>query len=203
MTDIEDRPAPAPEHEVHLDSSPPQTEPTAEDLALGTVIEDLGENHRLLLEGLEQADELGILTSAQAERMVQLAAGQVGVRESDHEDRGIPLIRYVQWFVPGSGPQPWCAFFASWCWDRATDSNHQVPWSPGSTRSVYDWAARVGRLVSRPQRGDFYVYANFNHMGIVESVSGSTFRTIDGNWSDAVTRTSRTIGTSFRYIRLP
>lgn len=205
MTDIAQQPTTAPdaEEEEHLDQEHILVEPTPDDLSAGTPIADLGENQRLLLEGHDQADELGILVSAQAERMVQIAASQVGVAESGGDNNGTPLTRYVRWFAPGSGPQPWCAYFASWCWDRATDSNHQVPWSPGYTGGVYQWAARVGRLVSRPQRGDFFVQANFMHMGIVESVPGASFRTIEGNYSNRVSRVSRTHGSAYRYIRLP
>jgi hypothetical protein len=178
-------------------------EATADDYALGDTVDDVSEDRRLQLEGLEQSDDLGILVSANAERMVQLAAGQVGVAESGGDNQGTPLNRYVRWFTSSSGPQPWCAFFASWCWDRATDSNHNVPWAPGSTQSVYYWGQRVGRLVSTPQRGDFCLKADFTHMGIVERVSGTAMTTVDGNWSDAVRRVSRTHGTAYRYVRLP
>lgn len=189
----------------YLDQAAEPVEPSADDLALGTAIEDLAENQLLQLEGLEQSDELGVLISAAAERMVQIAISQIGVAEpaGGPDNTGTPLARYVRWFNPTSGPQAWCAFFASYCWDRATDSNHQVPWSPGSTALVYDWARRNTRLVSRPQRGDFYVYADFRHMGIVEYVStGTAFRSIDGNWSNRVTRVNRTLGASYRYIRV-
>lgn len=198
--------APAPSEapaDSYLDRDWPILEATPEDYERGETIVDVQQDRELRLAGLEQADELGVLTSANAERMVQIAATQIGVVESGGENMGIPLTRYVRYFVPSSGPQPWCAYFASWCWDRATDANRVVPWSAGSTSSVYYWAQRVGRLVSTPQRGDFCLNANFMHMGIIERVVGTTLYTIDGNWSNGVRRVSRTRGTAYRYVRLP
>ncbi|MBR1525598.1 MAG: peptidoglycan-binding protein [Prevotella sp.] len=53
---------------------------------------------------------------------------------------------------------------------------------------------------SNPQAGDqifFYSGGGINHTGIVESVSGSTVTTIEGNTSDMVARRTYTIGSSY------
>ncbi|MEQ1702786.1 MAG: CHAP domain-containing protein [Ilumatobacteraceae bacterium] len=164
---------------------------------------ELADSWKASVAGSEQADLLGVLLSAEAERMVAIAVSQIGVAESGGENRGTPLTRYVHWFSPGSGPVPWCAYFVSWCWDRATDSNHRVPWSnPGYCGSIVDWAGRTGHRVSRPQRGDIYVYNNLSHCGIVESVGTNTFTSIDGNWSNRVSRVPGRSFSGYTYIRL-
>lgn len=163
---------------------------------------DLADSWKATVAGSEQADLLGVLLSAEADRMVAIAAGQVGVAESG-ANSGTPLTRYVRWFVPGSGPVPWCAYFVSWCWDRATDSNHRVPWSnPGYCGSIIDWANRTGRRVGRPRRGDIYVYNNASHCGIVESVGTNSFTSIDGNWGDRVSRQPGRSFTGYTFVRL-
>lgn len=189
--------------EQYLDDPVDIPEPNASVYEQGSTIDSLEEDRQLRLQGLEEGDELSILVSAAAEAMVRLAASQVGVAESGGDNNGVPLTRYVRYFVPGSGPQPWCTYFVSWCWDQATDRNRRVPWTnPGYVPSVLEWAQRVGRLVSRPQRGDLVGYRNGLHIGIVESVSGNSFTSIEGNWSNRVSRVGRTVGSSYFFVRL-
>lgn len=128
--------------------------------------------------------------------MLQIAIGQYrqGVVEQPlGSNRGVPLTRYVQWFAPRSGPVPWCAYFVSWCLDRATDSNRRVPWTnPGYVGSVKAWAAGAGRLVSRPQQGDIFGLSD-QHIGIVNNASAGAgqITTIEGNFSDKVAAVRR------------
>lgn len=190
--------------EQYLDDEIVLPEPTHASRSSGTIVESIDEDRRLQLEGLEEADELGVRLITSAENMVRIAAGQVGIRESGGDNAGVPLTRYVRYFVPGSGPQPWCGYFASWCWDQATDANRRVPWgNAGYTGSLRSWAASVGRLVARPQRGDLYGLRDLSHMGIVESVGRATFNSINGNWGNAVARmTGQPIGSSYFFVRL-
>lgn len=130
--------------------------------------------------------------AAHGDRAVRQAMGERAVVESGGEDGGIPLRRYVRYFLPNSGPLPWCAFFVSWAFDTTGDRNHRMPWeNPGYVGSIQAWARARGRLVSVPQRGDIFGFGD-DHCGLVVGVNASrgTFTTIEGNYGDRVTQRS-------------
>jgi hypothetical protein len=139
----------------------------------------------------EPEDALGVETLGLAPhryRAVAQALTQRGVRESGGTNAGLPLQRYVRYFIPGSGPQPWCAFFVSWCFDTTGDQNHRMPWSnPGLVESIHDWARRTSRMVDTPRHGDMFGVGG-EHIGLVAGsnpVQGVIW-TIEGNYGDAV-----------------
>ncbi|MEY1676093.1 CHAP domain-containing protein [Gordonia sp. ABKF26] len=114
-------------------------------------------------------------------QMVYMALGERGVCETG-QNGGIPLQRYVRAFWPQSGPQPWCAFFVSWCYLRT--GNRRPPWAnPGLVSSVRTWARSAGMLHSRPKQGDMFGTGS-THMGLVRGVNNNgTFVTLEGNTS--------------------
>ncbi|MER6198805.1 hypothetical protein ABT234_15765 [Streptomyces sp. NPDC001586] len=136
----------------------------------------------------------GANNTAIVNRMVQIARGQIGVAESPSgSNGGLPLTRYVRYFNPNLGPSRWCAFFVSWAWDQASDKNHRVPWgNPGHVGSVYDWAGKVGRLVSSPIHGDLFGVGN-SHIGVVAGSNPQkrSILTVEGNYGDKVAGVSR------------
>jgi hypothetical protein len=134
--------------------------------------------------------------AAYGDAMVRLGMDQrrQNVAESPlGSNAGVPLERYTRWFSPGSGPQPWCAYFVSWCLDRASDSNRRVPWTyPGAVQSIHQWASGAGRLVRRPLHGDIFGLGS-EHCGLVAGASadGATIWTVEGNYDDRVSSVSR------------
>jgi hypothetical protein len=138
----------------------------------------------------QAAEDRGDRVSGVGHAVVLKARTQLGVREAPPgSNGGVPLERFVRWFVPGSPPVPWCAHFVSWCFDQVTDRNRRVPWrSPGLVRAARLWRPRV-RV---PVHGDFFGIGD-QHMGVVWEVeAGSrTIRTIEGNYSDAVVAVER------------
>jgi hypothetical protein len=113
-------------------------------------------------------------------RMIDIAGGQMGVCETG-QNGGVPLARYTRTFWPQSGPQPWCAFFVSWCYLQA--SGQQPPWqNKGLVDSVRQWASSRGRLVSVPLRGDMFGVGR-HHMGLVARSLKGKIITIEGNTS--------------------
>lgn len=119
-------------------------------------------------------------------RMVRVALGQRGVCEAG-QNGGIPLQRYVRTFWPNSGPQPWCAFFVSWCYLNATRA--QPPWSnKGLVASVNAWARSKGTLHAQPIQGDMFGIGS-QHMGLVRGVNANgSFVTVEGNTSSGCVR---------------
>ena len=137
----------------------------------------------------EGAQTLGMgVMSPAGSATVQRARTQVNICENT----GIPLSRYVRHFVPNSGPQPWCAFFVSWCLDTCEigNNNSRVPWdNPGYVPSVHQWAQSANRLVDVPVHGDMFGLGG-QHMGFVVGANPATgtIWTVEGNYGDCVTQ---------------
>lgn len=118
-------------------------------------------------------------------KMIERAQTQIDVCETG-QNGGLPLTRYTRAFWPDSGPQPWCAFFVSWCYLK--ESGRQPPWdNAGLVRSVRDWASRNSRLVRVPLRGDMFG-VGVEHMGLVARSLQGRIITIEGNTSSGCVR---------------
>lgn len=128
---------------------------------------------------------------------VRAAVLQVGVRETGGSNRG-PRITAYRRAVTGHGEkawkaEPWCADFVSWAWRRAG-----VPIGFGGRGSDYvpelvAWASFNSRWHRardgyRPRPGDLVVYGRAEHIGMVGAVRAGRIVTIEGNWSDRVSR---------------
>jgi hypothetical protein len=132
-------------------------------------------------------EELAVNLTTVGPAVVQVARGQLGVCESG-DNGGVPLQRYVHAFWPSSGPQPWCAFFVSWCYLQAT--GHKPPWqNPGLVASVEAWMQANGRLVSAPVHGDVFGVGG-EHMGLVVGADPGKRQiwTVEGNTSSGCVR---------------
>lgn len=118
-----------------------------------------------------------------ATKIVQIAVGEAnkGIRESGGENKGPEILKYQQY--TGTVGQAWCASFVSWVYSKAG-----MP----SVKSAGAINLRAfGSLTTAPQPGDIVTFdgpGNEDHAGIVTSVSGSTFSTVEGNSSDGVNR---------------
>lgn len=125
-------------------------------------------------------------------------------------DDGVPEWACVDriispWFKPSSEPQ-WCAMFVSQCVARAklglsaTDAqiramqDADLPHWPPTCSSWKDWANARGKLRSAasytPKPGDAFLCGT-GHIGFVESVSGGSIVTCEGNCSQKVASISR------------
>lgn len=102
--------------------------------------------------------------------------------------------------VPRARAAAWCAFFVSWVTRTAGAPVGRNGTGIASASGIQAWAQRTGRWRHSPRPGDVAVYSG--HAGIVESVSGSRMTTIEGNWSDRVSRLSRRRGEAFGFARI-
>ena len=82
--------------------------------------------------------------------------------------------------------QPWCAVFVTWCFTKTfgVDKAHQLlkhyPYVYCPTMS------ELFKLYANPKRGDIVIFNHngvFTHTGIVTSVDGDYFTTVEGNTS--------------------
>ncbi len=133
------------------------------------------------------------------QKIVDLAAAEVGVVEEGGENRGARINEYRKSVIGGSGDvdHAWCAYFVSWVFNQAgiplVDDN-----GDGLCQTVGNWAKENGRWRERgsvePAPGDVVLFQGdgsgrwTDHIGIVEKVENGRVHTIEGNTSDAVLR---------------
>ena len=125
-------------------------------------------------------------TLTHREALVEVALSQVGVQEATGKNDGTEVEAYLRTTGLGKG-FAWCAAFVAWC-GVETELLHGKPnpypvsaWSPtfgaGGTRDIDQ---------ARPA-DTFQIYyrskKRIGHVGIVESTTGSTIITIEGNTS--------------------
>ena len=128
--------------------------------------------------------------------IVQVAASQEGKGGTT----------YWSWYGFG-GRVEWCACFVSWCADQSGYIQSGVIPKFSLCSDGVKWFESKGRFRDgsyTPVAGDiiFFDWGNngtIDHVGIVESVSGGTVNTIEGNSGDKVARRSYSIGSSNIY----
>ena len=100
----------------------------------------------------------------------------------------------------------WCTSFVAWCFWRLcgnVEAKRILCLTGDYGASCVSWAkyyAEQARLFTKPQVGDQYFQRGSDgkpcHTGIVESVNGNTFVTIEGNYGNAVQRVTRYLGST-------
>lgn len=145
-------------------------------------------------------------TSTGAQKLLNVARSQVGTAET-----GTNNVKYNTWYyghaVNGSA-YPWCAAFVSWVFNNAGMAS--LITKSASCEVIADGFRNRGSYVSGHsglKAGDivFYDWANgggaFDHIGIVESISGSNAIVIEGNYQNKVARVTRSLATIKSYGR--
>lgn len=140
-------------------------------------------------------------------RVVQVALGEVGYRESPPRSN---RSKYGAWY--GLNPAPWCAMFVSWVFWHA---GHPLP--AISTRrgfayvpALVDWARRHGIWRPRgnytPRAGDLVVFSfggqRADHVGIVRALISGGVQTIEGNTSGSDPRNGGMVAVVNRRSRI-
>ena len=140
--------------------------------------------------------EQRIPTGIGNQAIVQVAASQEGKGGTT----------YWRWYGFG-GRVEWCACFVSWCADQSGYIQSGVIPKFSLCSDGVRWFESKGRFRDgsyTPVAGDiiFFDWGNngtIDHVGIVESVSGGTVNTIEGNSGDKVARRNYSIGSSNIY----
>lgn len=118
-----------------------------------------------------------------AERLLELARGEIGVSESP---AGSNRVKYNDAY--GGGPKAWCCVFLWWLFDQAGAGG--LFYGGGKTAycpTLLSWYKKQGQLVSGPARPGDIVFFDFNgngvadHVGLCERWDGDRITTIDGN----------------------
>lgn len=142
------------------------------------------------------------MTRAEAkQKVIDLARQQLGYHEGSNnytkyaEDPQI--TRLYGWNVQH---QPWCCTFFNWLYLNAFGYDLGSKLTYGGTAACASSAQlykSVGAFSQFPDIADqafFNVNGGINHTGIVISVDGSAFVTIEGNYSDKVSEVRHNIG---------
>ncbi|HEY4280416.1 MAG TPA: CHAP domain-containing protein [Conexibacter sp.] len=144
--------------------------------------------------------------SPSAQRMVQLAEGEVGQAEQPPGSNDSPRIAMYRQATGGSGVGPWCAYFVSWAAQQAGTPLGNQGQGFGSVDQLYAWAQSTGRAVPNgegyvPRPGDLIVWDE--HIGMVEGVlPDGRVQTIEGNSSDRVSRNVHDASSALGYVRM-
>lgn len=144
---------------------------------------------------------------ATAQDILKIASAEVGYKEGKSNSN-----KYGKEY--GLNNAPYCVIFL-WCvfkWANASNLFYDGK-KVASCTKLYEWAKRNGLIVEIPQTGDLVIF-DWNkdkvtdHIGIIESTSGSTLYTIEGNTGDGnasdgdgVYRRTRSTASKFCYIR--
>lgn len=131
------------------------------------------------------------------ERIVQIAL------QEENNLSGAKYWNYVMGsqFVNGD-VTPWCACFVSWCANEAGLIDSGIVPKAAAVRAYHRFYADKGRFHYAsegytPQPGDFIVFGQDTHIGIVQYVENGRVVTIEGNTSDAVHSRSYAIGSDY------
>ncbi len=164
----------------------PRAADTADSVTVYGLPDDLGSG------GAEEETGDTIASSAAtsgsgAARFVAVAAGEIGYRETGNNQN-----KYGAW--AGNNGVAWCAYFVSWCAYQAGVSN-LIP-KNGSVSGMMNYFRGKGKFKYTgsyiPKAGDLMVQKNnASHIGIVESATASSVKTIEGNCSNRVRRMTR------------
>ena len=127
--------------------------------------------------------------------LVQRAYGEVGYHEGSNnftkyaEDNRI--TRLFGWNVQN---QPWCSTFVHWIFIDVFGYDNAIQMTYGGSaacRIDADMYKKNGAWSATPKKGSviyFYSNGDINHEGIVVDISGATITTVEGNYSDRVSK---------------
>ncbi|MBR1942754.1 CHAP domain-containing protein [bacterium] len=137
-------------------------------------------------------------SSTKAQRALQVASSQIGVREATGNNDGAQINEYRNGKADGSA---WCASFVSYCYGRGQGTDNSKTFGyDASSQSIRRKAQNAGyyqkaRTNYTPKAGDVAVWSNGDgtgHVGIVTKTNADgSFETIEGNCSNQVARVTR------------
>ena len=137
---------------------------------------------------------------------IQTGIGNQAIVQVAASQEGKGGTTYWRWYGFG-GRVEWCACFVSWCADQSGYIQSGVIPKFSLCSDGVKWFESKGRFRDgsyTPVAGDIIFFdwgdnGTIDHVGIVESVSGGTVNTIEGNSGDKVARRSYRIGSSNIY----
>ena len=133
------------------------------------------------------------------DRVIQISEGEVGYLEKRSNSKlydktanagNANYTKYWAEIKTEYQGQPWCACFVTWCFVKAFGKDNAAKLLKHYPYVYCPTMANLFTLNANPKKGDiviFYRNGNFAHTGIVTSVSGDYFTTVEGNTSGGST----------------
>ena len=133
------------------------------------------------------------------DKVLSIAAAEVGYLEKksnsnlDSATNNAGSNNYTKYWrdvKPSYQGQPWCAAFVTWCFEKAFGKSNATKLLKHYPYVYCPTMASLFTLYSTPKRGDIVIFkrgGTYAHTGIVESVSGNSITTIEGNTSGGST----------------
>lgn len=133
------------------------------------------------------------------EKLISIADNEVGYLEKktnanlNDKTANAGTANYTKYWrdiKPEYQGQPWCAAFVTWCFVKAFGQDMAKKLLKHYPYVYCPTMANLFTLNANPKKGDiviFYRNGTFAHTGIVTSVSGDYFTTIEGNTSGGST----------------
>ncbi len=129
------------------------------------------------------------------DKLIHIAENEVGYLEKksnyrlDDKTENAGSANYTKYWrdvMPSYQGEPWCACFVTWCFEQAFGQAAAKKLLKHYPYVYCPTMASLFTLHANPKRGDiviFYRGGIFTHTGIVASVNGDYFTTIEGNTS--------------------
>lgn len=139
-------------------------------------------------------------------RTLEIAEGEVGVREIGTSNTGRKVQQYQAATTLGGTGWPWCAAFVVWCERKAADDLrvHPILIPSASCDAHLDYARRNNILSGSPLSGDLFLVMasqnNATHIGYVLRVDGERFITVEGNTNTGGSRNGNGVYTNRRIL---
>ena len=150
----------------------------------------------------------GVATTGSANAMARVAETQVGQSEQPPGSNESPAIATYRSATAGAVPgDGWCAYFVSWVARQAGTPLGDQGQGFGYVGDIWSWAQSHGRAIQNgpgvvPKPGDLIVFGD-QHVGIVDKVlPNGSIQTIEGNYSNQVSRVVRGAGEATGYVQM-
>jgi hypothetical protein len=129
------------------------------------------------------------------DKLIETATDEVGYLEKASNNSlydktaNAGTLNYTKYWAdiaPEYQGQPWCACFVTWCFVQAFGKDEAEKLLKHYPYVYCPTMASLFTLNANPQRGDIVIFKHngtFTHTGIVISVDGDYFETIEGNTS--------------------
>lgn len=135
---------------------------------------------------------------------------RIAQNEIGYTEKGNNWTKYakdldaIHYFNGNKQNVAWCATFTSWCIWKAADPDPKGTALAAQYQPKKDncgcgvkfnaqYYKNKGKFYSTPKAGDVFFTDGYTHTGFVLSVSGSTFKTIEGNHNNKVASVTRKV----------
>ena len=142
---------------------------------------------------MEEYDRKGVVIMSAIDKLIQIANAEVGYLEKSSNSQLVSktanagtanYTKYWRDIKPEYQGQPWCACFVTWCFVNAFGKNNAQKLLKHYPYVYCPTMANLFTLSANPKVGDIVIFKHngtFTHTGIVTSVNGDYFTTIEGN----------------------